>query len=287
MVEHFLSSGNEVLDNLCNGIEKDVITTIYGPAGSGKTNFCILAAVEFVKANKKVVYIDTDGSFSVERLRQIAESSSKSAKEILEHMSFYKPVNFEEQKSVFDKLKTMITDKVGLIIVDSIAMLYRLEMGKNSDDVYSINRELGKQLSLLSEIARKKHIPVLLTNQVYSSFEEKDKVNMVGGDILRYSSKCLIELKSFKTLRKGVLVRHRSFPTNREVIFKITQSGAEVVQSEDNNTNEPNPKITQKQNNLKNNNEHIKNNDENNNEYTNRDEIKNTIAINKYSSNFD
>ena len=233
MIEHFLSSGSSALDALCNGIEKDVITTIYGPAGSGKTNFCILASVDFVKKGKKVIYIDTDGSFSVERLRQIAESSSSTAKEVLEQMVFYKPVNFNEQKTVFDKLKTVISDSVGLIVVDSIAMLYRLEMGKNSEDVYSINKELGKQLSFLSEIARKKHIPILITNQVYSSFEEKDKVNMVGGDILRYSSKCLIELKSYKNMRKAILIRHRSFPMNKETLFKITESGTEVITESD------------------------------------------------------
>ena len=237
MIEHFLSSGSPALDALCNGIEKDVITTIYGPAGSGKTNFCILASVDFVKKGKKVVYVDTDGSFSVERLRQIAESSSSTAKEIIEHMVFYKPVNFDEQKIVFDKLKTAISDNIGLVVVDSIAMLYRLEIGKSSDDVYSINKELGKQLSFLSEIARKKHIPILITNQVYSSFEEKEKVNMVGGDILRYSSKCLIELKLYKNARKAILIRHRSFPMNKEILFKITQSGTEVIDSEEQNDN--------------------------------------------------
>ena len=51
-------------------------------------------------------------------------------------------------------------------------MLYRLELGK-SDDVYEVNRELGKQLCCLAEIARKKKILVLITNQVYSNFDEK------------------------------------------------------------------------------------------------------------------
>ena len=252
MSEHFLSSGNDVLNGLCNGIERDALTTIYGPAGSGKTNFCILAAVDFIKSGKKVIYVDTDGSFSVDRLRQIAEASSKSARDVLEHMVFYKPVNFDEQKLVFDKLKSAITEKIGLIIVDSIAMLYRLEIGKSSDDVYSINKELGKQLSFLSEIARKKNIPILLTNQVYSSFEEKDKVNMVGGDILRYSSKCLIELKLFKTLRKALLIRHRSLPMNKEILFKITQAGAEIFSDEKTASDDPSKELN-RDNSFKNN----------------------------------
>ena len=228
-MEHYISSGNEVLDRLCNGIESDVITTIYGPAGSGKTNFCILLSADVVSKGKKVLYIDTDGSFSPERLKQISKGKNLDYTELLENMLFYKPVTFQEQKEVFDKLKNLMTDSLGLIIVDSIAMLYRLEFGKSSDEIYGINRELGRQLSFLSEISRKKRIPILITNQVYSSFDEKDKVNMVGGDILRYGSKCLIEIKPYRNIRKVRLVRHRSLPQDKEVYFKITQDGVEVV----------------------------------------------------------
>ena len=37
-----------------------------------------------------------------------------------------------------------------------------------------VNRELGRQISYLNEIARKKDIPVLVTNHVYADFEEKE-----------------------------------------------------------------------------------------------------------------
>ena len=104
-------------------------------------------------------------------------------------------------------------------------MLYRLELGK-SEDVYEVNRELGKQLSYLAEIARKKFIPVLVTNQVYSDFEEKDKVNIVGGDLLKYSSKCLIELQLTPSgNRRAILRKHRSIMAEKEIIFKIVQGG--------------------------------------------------------------
>src|SRR3989338_3826200 len=64
-----VSSGSGALDKLLEGgYETDVITTIYGPAGSGKTTTCLLAAVSTatVKENKdkKVVFIDTEGGFS-------------------------------------------------------------------------------------------------------------------------------------------------------------------------------------------------------------------------------
>ena len=141
-----------------------------------------------------------------ERLKQAAKYDYN---KILNGMIFLRPTIFEEQKKDFDKLRKIVDKSIGLIVVDTIGMLYRLEMGKSSD-IYSVNRELGKQISYLNEIVRKKHIPVVLTNQVYADFEDKDKVKIVGGDLLKYSSKCLLELQiSPAGNRKVVLRKHR------------------------------------------------------------------------------
>ena len=70
-----IPSGSKILDKLLNGgYEKDIITTIYGPAGSGKTILCMLSAVNMARAKKKIIYIDTENNFSIERLKQIAKS---------------------------------------------------------------------------------------------------------------------------------------------------------------------------------------------------------------------
>jgi len=70
---------------------------------------------------------------------------------------------------------------------------------------------------------------VLIANQVYSNFDEREKFNMVGGDIMTYSSKCLIELKPGPDgTRIAVLKKHRSLP-ERKIAFKITEKGIEKV----------------------------------------------------------
>lgn len=216
-----VSTGIEKFDEfLEGGFESDVVTTIYGPAGTGKTLFCILAAIEAVKDGKKVIYIDTEGGFSVERIKQVDDDYDL----LLKHIIFLKPTSFEEQKDVFEKLKALAVNEIGLVVVDTISMLYRIELGK-SDAVYSTNKELGLQISYLSEIARKKNIPVLLTNQVYADFEAKNKVKMVGGDLLKYGSKCLIELKKDNGKRKVVLIKHRSIKEGGELDFDIVKEG--------------------------------------------------------------
>lgn len=221
-----LPTGSRILDKLLDGgYEKDIVTTIYGPAGSGKTNLCLLCAMNTARDHKKVVYIDTENNFSIERFRQICESINQNYAKLLNNIVFLRPASFDEQKKTFEKLKDIINNKIGLIIFDSVAMLYRLEMGK-TDDVYEVNKALGMQLAYLKEIASKKHIPVLITNQVYADFEEKDKVKIVGGDLLRYASKCLLELQITPSgNRRAILRKHRHLPENIEITFKIVEGG--------------------------------------------------------------
>lgn len=224
-----VSTGTDILDALLNGgFEKDTVTTIYGESGSGKTNLCIIAAVSLVRAGKKIIFIDTEGGFSVERLKQLAPDDYA---ELIKNIIFLKPTNFSEQRIAFSKLSGLVEKDISMIIVDTISMLYRLELGK-TPDVYNVNRDLGAQLSYLSEIARRKNIPVVLTNQVYSNFEQKDANKMVGGDILKYTTKCLIELqKGHKGLRKAILRKHRSIADDKEVKFRIINSGIEEVEN--------------------------------------------------------
>ncbi len=215
-------SGSKILDKMLNGgYERDIITTIYGPAGSGKTTLCLLCTINMARNKKKIIYVDTENNFSVERLQQIALDYRK----VLNHIVFFRPISFEEQKKAFEKLREVVDKKFGLIVVDTISMLYRLELGRTSD-VYDINRELGKQIAYLNEIARKKHIPVLITNQVYSDFENRGSIRMVGGDLLKYTSKCLLELQITPAgNRKCILRKHRSIEQEKEITFKIVEGG--------------------------------------------------------------
>ena len=221
-----IQTGSKMLDAMLDGgYEKDVITTVYGPAGSGKTALCLLCTINMANSGKKIVYVDCEGGFSLERLKQIASYLGQDYKKILDNIIFLRPTSFAEQKKSLEKLKDIVNDKIGLIVVDTIAMLYRLELGKD-DDVYEVNRELGRQLSYLTEIARNKKIPVLVTNQVYTDFDARDKVNIVGGDILKYASKCLMELQITPNgNRRAIIKKHRSIPDEKEITFKIVDGG--------------------------------------------------------------
>lgn len=240
-----ISAGSYELNKfLFGGYETDIITTIYGPGGSGKSNLCIIVATSQSKKSNKIIFIDTEGGFSPERFKQIHQGTKEEIEKDLQNILILKPTSFAEQEKAFSQmLKHVRQETISLIIIDSIAMLYRLELGdaitsKDNEKISEVNRKLAKQLRTLNEIARKQNIPVIITNQVYSKFQTDDpypqtpipsklverQVSMVGGDLLKYWSKCLIELKSYNNRRKLILKKHRSLPI-KELAFEITRTG--------------------------------------------------------------
>ena len=220
-----ISAGSYDLNKwLFGGYENDIVTVLYGGAGTGKTNFCLLASVSQAKKGKKVVFIDTEGGFSSERVKQLVNDEGN-YKEVLKNILLLKPTNFSEQKKAFDELSKHLKDQVSLIVVDGMTILYRLDFAaareKSDEEIQKINSELVKQIKTLAEIARKKNIPVVVTNQVY---RWEDSSKMVGGDILQYWGKCLIELVNDKGRRIAYLRKHRSLRES-SLNFQIVNEG--------------------------------------------------------------
>ncbi|MCK4859959.1 MAG: DNA repair and recombination protein RadB [Candidatus Omnitrophica bacterium] len=217
-----ISLAAKSVDSLIGGgLEPGVVTNVYGSWASGKTNFTIQAAVSCIRTGKKVIFIDSEGGFSVERFFQIAGED----KDLLEKVILIEPKTFEEQNNVIETLdkKLVKNDTVGLIVVDSLVSFYRLAL--HEDDYQKANYKLSNQLSILSKIAREKKIPVLVTNQVYSDFDSGE-IQMVGRDIPRYGCKTIIKLEKLSgNKRKAIVIKHRFRPDGISTEFEIRNKG--------------------------------------------------------------
>jgi DNA repair protein RadB len=200
-----------------NDLMPDTITTFFGPPASGKSTICFEYISRFIDADKKVIYIDTEGGFSVERLKQINPKIN------LKNIIVFKPKNFEQQQKTIEDLNKQIKNskKIALVIIDSLVMLYRLKL---EDQAQKINSKLASQLQLLTEISRSFNIPVLITNQMYTHFDTK-KNKMVGGSLIEYWSKTIIEIDYTDSDRKFILRKHKHLKEGEEIPFHIENSG--------------------------------------------------------------
>lgn len=217
-----VSTGSNPLDNLLEGgIEKGVISNFYGESGSGKTNVCIQICAEVAMNGGNIAYIDTEASFSAERFAQIASESD------LENVFVKDVTDFQEQEKAVNSLQVM-EQEINLIVVDSMVSLYRLKV--NGGNASEVNNQLSEQLSKLSEIARNQDIPVVITNQVYSSFDDEGGLELVGSDVPKYWSKCLIQLSQSDDSRVAEIAKHRSIAEGGKVNFEITDNGVEPDQ---------------------------------------------------------
>jgi DNA repair protein RadB len=215
----FLSLGCESLDALLGGgLESGIVTRIYGEAGSGKTNFCLQAARQCVLSGKKVAYIDTEG-VSVERIRQICVDCEY--KKILEYILFFAPTSFESQETMIgDAIRTK---DVGLLIVDTITMFYRLNL---EDDREGAVRSFTRQVTNLQVAARQKNIAVIITEQVYT--DKNGQVRPFTNRDVEHMTKTIIKLERKGIgIREATLIKHRSQPEGKKACFRIRAAGLE------------------------------------------------------------
>ena len=208
-------------DILRGNIERKTITQIYGPPGVGKTNIAIVSTVNFVRRGYKVIYVDTEGGLSVERIRQI---SGKNFKRVLDNLIIYEPETFEEQSRILEKL--FYIDKIGLVVIDGISSLYRLELSNDIDKNILLNRILGKQILTLLKLAKKKNVAVLLTNQISDTYTG---VKPIGGTVLEYWSKTIIRMERMDDIREAILEKHRYIKEGERVKFRIVNEGIEIL----------------------------------------------------------
>ena len=195
---------------LDGGLPLRNVALLYGAAETGKTTLAIQCAANTARVGYKTIFIDSDNSFSPERLSQIAlDDIDRVSASII----FIKPSSFTEQGVVIDHIEEYLTPKFGLVVVDTITSLYRAELG-TAQKTFTLNRELNRQVASLAQIAKSHQLTVLMTSQVRSvPLPEGTDVVPVATRVLKFWSDFVIGLDSAE--ERGVIVATLEKPVER------------------------------------------------------------------------
>ncbi len=233
---HYITTGSKQLDELLGGkgVESRAITEAYGAFGSGKSQLGFTLAVnvqlplEQGGVNGKTVFIDTEGTFRPERIKQIAEGLGAQPDKALKNILVARAFNSDHQILLIDKISEMIKDgePIKLIIIDSLTAHFRAEFsgrGQLADRQQKLNRYLHN----IMKLAEQHNLVVYITNQVMSNpgMMFGDPTTPIGGNIVGHSSTFRLYFRRGKAgSRVAKLIDSPNLPDN-EAQFFVTKHG--------------------------------------------------------------
>jgi RecA/RadA recombinase len=155
-----ISTGSLSLDRLLGGgIRTGLVTDIYGPSGTGKSQLCFSLCVnsaKYLKQKEMILFIDTVGTFRPERVSEIANQEKNN--EILNKIIFIRAFSTNDQ---IKSIKKIYDIKPLLIIIDSATSLFSTEYKGASRHLVLMNH-----LHELSLAAINFDCAVVITNMV-------------------------------------------------------------------------------------------------------------------------
>ena len=235
--EYITTGSSELNRILGGGLQTGKITEVYGPFKSGKTNLAhtISVTVQMPKNQGGLggctAYIDTENTFSQEKIRRIAKRFNLNPKEILSKIYHARIYSSDHQSQMIMKAETLCkTRSVRLMIVDSLMALLRAEYV----GIGMLARRQGvlnNMLHALSRIAETYNCAVLMTNQVATKMMGMFSGNdAIGGNIIAHGAhfRVMFKTKGFSSnnslKRRAVIVDAPDLPPE-ECEFFITAAG--------------------------------------------------------------
>jgi DNA repair protein RadB len=193
VIKKILTGCSCIDSHLNGGISPESVTLIYGEPETGKTTLAMQCAVNCAMQNLKTLFVDCDNTFSPKRLSQVASGKFE---EIADLIILIKPADFREQTAVIDRISEYTAKNFGLIVIDTLTSLYRAEVAESSGKAFGPNRELNRQMAILSQTAKTQKMPVVITSQVHSVFDDPYvSVAPVATRVLKFWADTIIAMK--------------------------------------------------------------------------------------------
>jgi DNA repair protein RadA len=261
-----IDTGCKSLNELLGGgFEPQAVTEFYGIYGCGKTQICHTASVmaqlpkEQGGLNGEVIWIDTEGTFRPERIRDIVierglvplkDKDKKSdpnepvdeadVMKFLDRITVANATNASHQELIVDEIRSLmevhnkdtkdgkISDsdpRPVLIIVDSLTTHFRVEYtgrGLLQPKQASLNKHIHKLL----KTAEIYNVAVIITNQVIANPEGfGNPIKPVGGNVLAHASTYRVYLRKGTGVKRIAKMDDSPMHEQKEVVFGVEKSG--------------------------------------------------------------
>ncbi|XP_077021061.1 DNA repair protein RAD51 homolog 3 isoform X2 [Tamandua tetradactyla] len=247
----FIITFCSALDNILGGgIPLTKTTEICGAPGVGKTQLCMQLAVDvqipecFGGVAGEAVFIDTEGSFMVERVVDLAsaciqhlhliagtymgEEYQKALEDftlenILSHIYYFRCHDYTELLAQVYLLPDFLSEhsKVRLVIVDGIAFPFRHDL----DDLSLRTRLLNGLAQQMISLANNHKLAVILTNQMTTKFD-RNQASLVPALGESWGHAATIRLIFHWDQKQRLATLYKS-PSQKEStsLFQITSQG--------------------------------------------------------------
>ncbi|MFW9874630.1 MAG: DNA repair and recombination protein RadA [Candidatus Thorarchaeota archaeon] len=234
----FITTGSSELNRILGGgFQTGKLTEVYGPFKSGKTALAHTISVTVQLPEKKggingaVAYIDSENTFSKEKIGRIAKRFGLKPTDVLSKIYHARIYSSDHQVQMIQKAETLCKSRgVRLIIIDSLMALLRAEY-VGIGHLAPRQAVLNNMIHALSRIAETYNCAVLLTNQVavrmMGLFSADDAI---GGNIVAHGChfRVMFKTKGFSSnnslQRRAVIVDAPDLPPE-ECEFYITGAG--------------------------------------------------------------
>ncbi|MDI6905305.1 MAG: AAA family ATPase [Candidatus Bathyarchaeia archaeon] len=169
------TTGSKALNTLLEGgIETQGITELVGQYGSGKTQICqTLCVTAQLKPENgglggNVLYFDTEGTFSSNRVYQIAAENGLDPGQTLHNIVLSRVYTSDHQMFLLDNaFEKCAEENIKLVVVDSVISHFRGEfLGRET--LADRQQKLNLYMHKLLRLAEILNLAVVVTNQAQS-----------------------------------------------------------------------------------------------------------------------
>jgi len=235
------TTGSKKVDSILGGgVETQAMTEFIGDFGVGKTQICMVLSVTAQLPREQgglegnVIYMDTEGTFSPERVYQIASKRGLDGQKILNGIIIARAYNSDHQCFLIDHLfKKCPEENVKLVVVDSMISHFRGEyVGR--DTLSERQQTLNQYLHKLLRLSEAYNLAVVITNQVQSNPAQfwGNPERPTGGHVMAHACTHRIHLRRRKSGTRVAKVIDSPYLPERKDSFIITEKGIEDTDKE-------------------------------------------------------